>query len=532
LHGLALLVVAVFTVAAVSLTAFAPLHDHLCFMARADCARTGCDVSHDAWGHASFHTMGLLLAFVPTGMESMQWLGVGLTAVALLVVYGLTIQLSRRTRGAAPGPEAGLWALVAVCAHPAVSRLAGGATFWPPSLVFLLGSASLLLASRERDSRLELGGAAALFALAMGGNRMLLVLGPLALLAPLLWPPSKRRWPTGSELSMLIPIAYIGLQSAFEYVNGGYSYTGEPTRNRLLGGWRVVAQGTALTVESFTAWPVTALVVVGLLMPFVSRSAANGESPSRASGIPLAYATVSLVVLPSFVVGPPLWKAYPDIYIKHFPALVVMGCAAGLACSMLIARLRSRNLQIAGRLLLLSTLVGWSMTRSDALSLARSSRVMEREIAMLDRIVPELPPHDVLMFGPTSPPLAAGDLIGDPFKMHFPVLHWERTSGAQAVVRADYEGEIGERTLAYIGSVQRSFSPGEIARGAVPATLVRPEVARLRERYDLVPARTFELSTEQPEVLQIKLGAGRVDRLEVGFYWVRPKAGDAIAPGG
>ena len=134
-------------------------------------------------------------------------MGVVLTGCCLGLIYSFTVKLAENMGLQSNSRHAGLWALATLILHPGIHRLAGAGSFWPLTRCFLFGAGILFLESRKSSSALEYIGAGALFALAMGGQKVILTLAPLAFLAPWFWPSNIKR-PLSHTIFALTPIVY------------------------------------------------------------------------------------------------------------------------------------------------------------------------------------------------------------------------------------------------------------------------------------------------------------------------------------
>lgn len=132
-------------------------------------------------------------------------------------------------------------------------------------------------------------------------------------------------------------------------------------------------------------------------------------------------------------------------------------------------------------------------------------------------------------------PLPGVEQLGDPLGAEFP-----KEAYRSAIVRRGHEpGQIvgsreadntppeSGRVLIDVGSALRSFSPMEVTAGAVPDSLERPELARLRDDYTFEPLLTREIATAQHPAISLRLRADWVPAIELGFYWLRPRDGEA-----
>ncbi|HEY8430313.1 MAG TPA: hypothetical protein VIL20_18155, partial [Sandaracinaceae bacterium] len=250
------------------------------------------------------------------------------------------------------------------------------------------------------------------------------------------------------------------------------------------------------------------------------------------AGSPVAYATLALGGAALHVVGPATWRAYPDIYLKHFPQLVVVAPLFGIGMAV-AARYVQSHAPRGARLVVpiaAGLLVATAWMAPEAPRLLFAERVMEREVALLEEAFEVLPPHDRLYVAGILNPPEGVRFAGDPLHAHFPTVLYraalERRGLEPAVPEPleRLEAEVPRgRALLYVGSTLRTFYADEIRRGLVPASLERPELERVRRRYELEPVYVFTVRTDEPASTGNLVAAGRRDRIELGFYWLRPR---------
>ena len=519
--------VTVFILVGVCILEPTPLHDHLTFIQRTDCAQLigKCDVSEGVWGKPTYHILSLLLQLIPYRLPWVLGMGVVLTGVCLLLIYSFTVKLAENMGLKSWARQGGLWAVVILILHPGVHRVAGAGSFWPLTMCFLFGAGVLFLESRKSPSALEYIGAAALFALAMGGQKIILVLTPLAVLAPWFWPTRFKR-PRYQVCLAALPIVYSVTSSVGSILTGdapSYSFGAV-----LLQVWGEVGNsgigkpGHWLNL-SFMTWSVTILVAGSFFV--VSRH--------RQQLLPPLYALLALTTVVLGVVGPATWFTYPDIYIKHFPGVLLGAPPAAIAIISILQRLprRFEPMNVVGFVVLLA---GASLAREDAVALLTTSRVMEREIKMISQALDTLPPHDTLLIQEVSPPPKGMDTVGDPLVAWFPrgEYHWVFKQRGVSPARIEtllwaIEEESGPlgKTLLYIGSTLRSFYGGEMEAGMVPPSFERPELVEFRKHFRLESVKTFRISTLQPlgpVPLSERPAADKLESFELGFYWAYP----------
>jgi hypothetical protein len=195
------------------------------------------------------------------------------------------------------------------------------------------------------------------------------------------------------------------------------------------------------------------------------------------------------------------------------------------------ARQASRIPPLVTAAVVLGGVLGWAGMR-EGWRLATERRAVDRELAFISAALPRLPAHDVLVIGPdTLEPHDGLPREGDPIEVAFPLgeyRHVMRQRGLDAArtVALDHfdERQRADATIVYVGTSLRSFQPHEIRAGAVRPSLERDPLLALRERYDLVPVVVTDLPTAQHEAVTMRLGADRVETIEVGFYWLRDRS--------
>ena len=508
-----------FVVVGLTLSAPRPLHDHLCFLERARCAETlRCDVVHHAWGRPTFHLMGLLFQLVPHRVAWIHGLGVVVSGAALYLVYDVTARVARRAGLDARADEAGLWAAGLLALHPGLLRMAGAGSFWPLTLVLLFGALHLFLRAAEGEGwrrTAALFGAGAALGLTLGGNRLVLGLAPMLVLAVYAWPVrGARPWHALAAL----PAIGLGGVALFD-VFGGVHYGAGGLASRP---WAALASMLSVPAKSALMWSFT----TPLLLPVALVAVASRER-ARAT-LPLCYAFVAIATLSLHFAGPMEWRAYPDGYLKHQPQLHLIAPLFGIGVVVLLGFVGSRLQRgvelLAPAALLLLVATAW--TRPDATRLLFAERVMERELVALERAFEELPPHDVLVVAGILPPPAGLEPGGDPLEMHFPVGIYRAVLEARGLEPAEViplrhalsrPELVDGRALLYVGSTLRSFYRSEIEAGQVPASRERPELARLRERFAFEPVRVFSVSTREPAVSRHPVAPGWPE-VELGFY--------------
>lgn len=535
-----------------------PLHEHNSFVARADCAVDDrcVDDPVGAWGPTSLHVQGLVLIGFGLGQLGpwLSWLShVGF--VTSLVVIVLAWGLARRLVFALGLPQHARLAALAgaglLCLHPVHWRLAMAASFWPLALLGVLAAALAGLWASEREHAptrlLGWSVAAIAFALACGGNLVLLTLVPLALLAPACWTQHgfARQALARAGLLALPSLALLGVLLASD-VRYGWLRASESLAPTLE--WRELLHVRPLVLDArVTALPWLVLALASLAWLFArarSRVAVQPRLHPLRLLAPIAWAWVVPQMRLGLAAGDLLGHGYPVGFLNHHWELVLSSLGVALGSAWLLAladahvpalrSARARSLALAGTLALALVLaplahVGWTM--------ARGVLVVERELAALQAHLPELPEHDRLVVAPrVLEPLAGVERVGDAIEVVFPLHAYAQAMQARGRTPApvdDLDGlarippDPDERVLLYVGTSLRSFQPQEIAADRVPGSLERPALTELRERFELEPALTFEIATAQHEAVSMRLAADRVPSVELGFYWLRRRAAKA-----
>ncbi|MFV8749010.1 hypothetical protein ACNOYE_00505 [Nannocystaceae bacterium ST9] len=553
LEGLALAgLLALFVGCTLHYTSPWPLHEHNSFVARADCAidERCLDDPAGAWSPTSLHGYGLILSGFGLGPIGpwLTWLsrvGVGLSLIVIVLVWGLT----RRLVGELGRPDlarfAALLAAGLLCVHPVHWRLAAAASFWPLALIGVLAAA---LAGLWASERRELGAAtlgwvvaACWFALACGGNVVLLTLTPLALIAPACW--TRRAHASALRLAIVAPtgLAVLGLLIASDVDYGVVRALGGTTAGDYPLA-QVVAEFDPLLFDpriSTLIWAPLVLASLVWLIPAARRwidPTPSGLHPLRLLA-PLAWAWAVPHAFLGVAAGELIGSGYPVGFINHHWELVgsavLVGLGSAWPLAWIVARVRHRPLRAASlasaALLALASLLG--PRAHEGWRMATGELVVERELAALQDRFPALPEHDRLIVAPRILP-AIDDLPrqGDPIEVVFPLVAYQQAMlalGREPAPVDDFDRLAQrppgprDRVLVYVGTSLRSFQPHEIAAGVVPDALERPTLARLRDQWVLEPALAFEIRTDQHEAVSMRLAADRAPVCELGFYWLR-----------
>ncbi len=546
---------ALFVIASLNVTSMLPLHEHNSFIARSDCAidpRCTNDPA-GAWSMTTLHGYGMLLERIPYRAGAVARLSLAVSVVMLALVWGLTRRLTIELDRPQLAAVAGLSAVAVLASNPVVWRLSGAATLWPWTLCWLLAAALAGLeaaracASEHRRERVR-GSAAWLLASiclahACAGNLVCLSLGALLVLAPVSWTRTTNpREAVVRGLGIgLLAAGVFALLVAPDYIDGyatAFGPTGlddSVTLVRMLGDLNPLLLDPSLTTP---IWAIATATACVLALVVRARTGAGTKAPLRTLRLlaPLIYAYLVPAGFLGLAAGDLVGSGYPVGFINHHWELVFTAIAVGLALAWLVdsleqlrpstARPRWRawatlipaTLTVAALALAPLAREGWRM--------ATGERVLERELVALERSFTELPEHDLLVVAPRLlEPLTDAPTSWDPLEVVFPVGFYEyamRERGLEPALVVDFEHvpqpRPGERILLYLGSSLRSFQPHEIAAGEVPDQLERPVLARLRDDWTLEPVLEFVIETEQHEAISQRLGADRVDELELGFY--------------
>ncbi len=560
-----LVLLGLFVVLTTRFTSLLPLHEHASFVARADCAidQRCVDDPIGAWSPTSLHVLGMLLGALPYRVEVLSWVSLGASLLVMLLAWALVRELLIELERPRLARFGALTTLVLLATHPVHWRLAGSASFWPHVLACVLGAAlSGLWASRQVERLPAAIGwllAGVLLAFACGGNIVLLTLGPLGLLAPLCWTRLGLR-PLGVLLRRAVIVGLPGAAAFALVVAGDLSYGlrraagegGAQASDYELG--RILHEFDALLLDgrvSAAIWMPLLLLAPAWLLDWTRRRAPDlpGEQPTQLPAVrlhplrlmaPLIYAWVVPHAFLGVAAGELIGSGYPVGFLNHHWELIFSALAVGLGGAWVIAAITRRwpnQQRIVVALPLALGVLGLSLgpLAREGWRLASGTTVVERELAGLQASFAELPEHDLLVVPPRILP-TLDDLPreGDPIEVNFPIGAYryamtERGLEPALVVALDHfldpSRNFGssQRILFYSGSSLHAFQPHEIRAGAVPNSLERPELTRLHDRWTLEKVREFELETEQHEAISLRLGADRMGKVALGFYWLHPR---------
>ena len=509
-----------------------PVHNHLSFVLRADCAVDPLcdrDPAGPAWSPPAFHVYELLLAPWPYSMRSRALVSLGLSALSLLLLFALARRLMER----AHLPHAGAVALLAVgftAFHPVWLRLSVSATFWPLALCLLLG-AGLACLRATADHRPPLArladatAAAVMLSLAALTNLAFLAMLPLLAIAPIAWSRARPRWQAllGLGVAAALLAAHASSLSAdltTSSTTPAHGLLDRPPIEALL----LPAVNHLYAHPSITPVTLLLLAVLGIL-----RMARQGLRP----WLPVLWAWL-VCEWGLAAVAPDLHVGYPTKLIHGQPALPWLGLLAAVGAGGLAAWLGacSGKRRLAWLLVAASPLALLPLA-DDGLRFMMGRSVIAREARMLADAFRSLPPHDLLVVPPRIlEPQEGLRWAEDPVEAGFPAGDYRaamrrRGLAPAPVIPLDAFLERGapgdaERVLVYAGSTLHTFDPNELAAGVVPPDFRRPLLRELQDRHRLEPVETFELRTEQDPRIAMRLAADRVPTIEVGFYRLHP----------
>ena len=505
-----------------------PVHEHNSFLARLDCAHDpGCDEdpAGPAWLPTTFHVYGLALRALPYRLPTFGLVSLFFALLSLVLLHALIVRAYTRFDRRDDGVRVALFTVGFLALEPAWHRISVSGALWPYSLCCLFAAGLAFLSFRESDRVAPALAAAAFLALAVLGNMVFLALAPLVVIVPLAWRRESRRAPSGRGLLALalfvLAVAPQASLAASRALGDGALLAG-----RGLGGLvERIAEASYVYFFDPRLSPIAlaAYLALGLV------------ALARAPRLLAPFAWVLVVLLPVLSVwaGHPLGASYPVGFLHAFPLLYPLSFFAAAGAVWLIDRApvpRRRLVTIAVAVLPILTLP----FATEGIAFLRGERVLERELVALSDAFESLPPHDLLVEGPhIVPPLAGARPTGDPIEVAFPYGEYRYVLSRRGVAPAPLvptewlltqaAPARGDRILFYLGSKLRSFQPSEIDAGLVPDTLERPELAAVRDRYRLVPVREFEIATAQHPAISVRLGADRVPRVTLGFYWLEPR---------
>lgn len=520
------LLILVFVGAALWGTAALPLHEHNSYVARNDCAWTyGCfkDPAGPAWVEAFFSAYRPLVRSISYSVVNTCRLSLALAVCAVLLArHWLTRALLHAGWSYAAVRRTALWATAFLCLNPICIRVAVSGTPWPYVLVCLFGSGVACfeaLGAETRGRRFVAGVAAiCLLSLAANSNFVMLTLLPLIWLGPSScgrgagvrsWLPTRKQTLAAAAL---LGLSYQSIQAFFRALSGGASTQFGGAPNHTFFDARLLPPSLGV------------LLLLGLVVSLGRRS------PLLA----LVYAALITHPTLSNYGGPLLGKSYPVGFIDAYFGNVLSALIAAVGVGWLLTQASRRGVALArANLVVCLVLLAPTALAHESWAFLRGSRVLERELTQISALLPQLPEHDQLLIpSGIQPPLPGSPALqGDPIEVRFPrgeYLASQRRLGrvvpAPLPLERMDERVQGARTLVYVGVSQRSFLNLEITARLVPEDLERAELRELRRRYTLEPVLTFELSPAQHPAIPWRLGADHAARVQLGFYWLRPKS--------
>ncbi|MCB9750901.1 MAG: hypothetical protein H6713_13015 [Myxococcales bacterium] len=542
-HAPLLVLLAAFLALCATIPAFLPIHDHNSYVARSDCARSlACDDDpRAAFSATTFHVYGALLRLAPHSARGFGLVSVLMTALAIGLLYALIRRVPRLGSDAsgsrALAERAAIWAAACVALHPILLRTATSGIFWPYNIACLLAAGVAAHRAAERGAIVDALAAAVLLAFAVLGNLVCLALTPLVVLVPLCWGrlvgAGARRY-LALALGVLVFAALVTptfLDAFAAHVVQGQQMErfSEPPLRML----RELLGNVLYLDPRLTPAPLGVLALLGLVV--LARRRARAD-------LPFVYVLLATEV-PLGLQVTPFTTGYPTRFIHGYPSLFWFAALAGLGAAALLRWLGERwpqarawTLQVGLAALCLATIP----TAGEALAFLGAPRVLERELAALERGFAELPEHDVLVLPPVilRPPEGV-ELTSDPVEAFFPVGAYRaamRARGSEPVVAQLDEllrrpdGRVPEgRVLLYVGATMYSFVPAEIEAGLAARSIERPLLRRVRARYELEPAWTFTLATRQHPAVAMRLAADQREAVELGFYWLRARGADVAS---
>ncbi len=515
-HWGALALLAAFGALALALPQHGPVHEHLTFVARSDCAHTlDCTGARVGWAQPAYDVYGLLFELFPYRLATLWGLSLALTTAALALLYAFAHGLVACVHGRRTARRVALVALGLAAFHPLVVRLSVGTSFWPWPLAALFGSGALaLVAVRARgiDRTVALLASGATLALAVSSTPLLFSLAPssIALLVGV------RARAKAAALAAATPLALAGFHAWRHALETPAASVLEVLSRFRLG-------NVPYFDGALTPIPVGALFALGL--------AAMAMRPRQLGA--LLYATLVLeLTLSPISVG---LDDYPTRFLHGFTSLCVNALCAALGLELVRRAVARRSARLAPHVTVaaIAVIALTAPLSTESWRFLLEPRPLAEEAAQISAALDRLPPHDVLAIAPAvMDPVATGG-ANDPIELHYPrAEHGEvmrRRFGAAPRITAipallEAPPPPSSEILVYVGSPLVSWQPHEIAARVVPPDLARPELARLRAAYQLIPLHTFELDTRDHPAARTRIGAGRAARVELGFYRAVPRA--------
>jgi hypothetical protein len=467
-----------------------PLHDHLTFTARSDCARSpDCDQDRPGFLRPAYHLLEPIYRVLPYRSATLWGVSLAFAMLALLLQHAT---LRRLLSDRDPRGRAALLATLLTGLSPALMRISVSHSWYPLVTALLWLAAFLCLFAVERGGWARW--LAASIAVALAGTTAVssvptaLLLGAAAVFSAR---ERSKAWP------MLAAFVFVVAQAQSFF--GGGDAMGERLNPSI---W--LDTGAYFDPRAVPA-----------ALPFLALAGALIFARGRAwVGVALGLSVIAMLPTVDHTE-----QGYP--FLSIFP-LVHLSMA--LAAAAIVTAYRWKK--PAGAVLL-AALVVTSFTADEAIGLLRVPRPLASELTGLEASWSTLPAHRRLVIPPEHFPALDGvDLGGDPVEARFPrgfYLEAMRARGMPnpEIIPFDWwiaEGAPTEETLVYLGSGFQTFLPNEIEAGAPPE---RPMLTRARDRLDFEPVHTFEVPTDNHPFASMRLGADRVPAVTVGFY--RPR---------
>lgn len=461
---------------------WAPIHDHLTFTARSDCALMGCDRDRPGWLPPAYHAYRVWLHLVPytsRGLSALSWF---LSLCSLAAMLAWLREVNR---------DSALPRLALLCCglHPLVMRAAVAHSFWPLALPLLwLGA---LMAARQRP----FAWLAACLAWSLAATTSVAMIGPVIVFVVV-----ALRRSTLKRSLLVVPLAAFIALHALPFVMDIHTSTEGFESVAARFGWRHFIDHTLVDPRT-SPLGFTILLLVGV---WVGR---------RSVSIPLTLAILTMLPF----VGEPLRLGFPVAVLHGFPLVCVAAPIAAFAWAQTPTKFRA----LPPALLVL--------TAPFAVEAFVQPTPIAREQAAIEGVLSALPEHDVLVIAPEIlEPRPGHDWSGDPIEVQFPVGFYRNAGHTDSeIVFLDHflEHPRFDRTLVYVGTALRSFQASEVDHHVVRDPR-RPLLQRLEELAELEPVQTFELTTEAHPWIITRVTADTRPKVELGFYRPRVNPGD------
>jgi len=507
------LLLATFIAVACTVPAWGPLHDHNTFVARNDCAYAlTCDQSQaGGWARPVFHLYGPILRMLPSYDErSIEMLGLGLSAVALGLLYAFTRKLLTPHITRERAIRIAALSVVFAGASPLTLRLAVSDTLWPFTMCLVIGAGFVALVARD-DRRVDSAvvAAALLGFAALTSHAMLGLLG--LVLAPFCW--GVRRPRPLLVLAVLVTLALVASEDAVAALRTSIAasvLSGTHDTPQLLAFHPLFASAVAIAAAPFGLWAAVRArafyllpVCAGFLITWAPAASLNDWQTVHPSRLMFTFSEVLFSAV---------WPALGvDFLVEKVARRAGARAARGAIAAILIAFGLATPLASEGWQLLFER---------DSLA---------RELSEIEAMLPRLPPHDVLVLPDTIQETRRDLSIGsDPVEIAFPVERYRAAMGrlGRPMPRVIYCSELlgrpeafaDDRVLVYSGLSLRTFVLGEIADGLVPLSLAREQLTALRRAGELRPVLVTELALHDHPARSMRVMADRARSVEIGFF--------------